>query len=249
MWERIRIYLTITLVPVQKNMYIKCTFCTIKTCCTAILEFCHIPWPADDSFKTRVMEKNCPLYYSWGETRLFHFTTVCSGVLQAIFCQPLGRKPRWDSASSLVPNLLSAQHLRNSNHTANVLTKSLKQSPSWAAKRRPDGQEFSSFLLNHDIHYSVHKTPPTVSNLSHKNPIPANTVFPWTNLILCFHLRLGLPLLSGFLTKMLYSFLISTMHASCYVHLIVNDYRKLLLRKTEWVKTNLRNFHIVMLSA
>jgi hypothetical protein len=80
-----------------------------------ILVFFYIPRVISDSFKTYV--QHCPLYYSCGGTRPFHFTTVCSGLLQAIFCHPTGRKPKRDSAPSLVLNLHTTHCVRNSSHS------------------------------------------------------------------------------------------------------------------------------------
>ena len=52
-----------------------------------------------------------------------------------------------------------------------ILTYSTVQSPSWEAKWFAASQKFPRISGNPKVHYRTHKRPPTVSILSHPNPV------------------------------------------------------------------------------
>jgi len=88
--------------------------------------------------------------------------------------------------------------------------------------------------MNLKAHCCVHKHPPLILSWARCIlSIPSHPISLRFILILPFHLHLGLPIglfPSGFLTKILYTFLISPMHATCPTHLILldkNSYRLL----------------------
>jgi hypothetical protein len=100
-------------------------------------------------------------------------------------------------------------------------------SPSWEATNCAAPQELPSILWNPKVQYSVHKSPPLVSILSHIHPIHSipsylskihfNIVHPPTS---------GLPsglFPSGLPINILYAFLFSPTRATCPAHLIVLD--------------------------
>jgi len=81
----------------------------------------------------------------------------------------------------------------------------------------------SSYLLNLQVHYCVHKSLPLVTTVSNTQSTTYNPVSLSSILILHFHLYLGLPsglFPSCFTIKMLYPFL--TMHATCPTHQILH---------------------------
>jgi hypothetical protein len=85
----------------------------------------------------------------------------------------------------------------------------MEQRPSWEANRFSDSQGIPRILWNLEVHYRIHKSPPTVSILSQLNPVHApHPTSQRSILILSSHLRLGLPsgrLPSGLPTKILYA--------------------------------------------
>jgi hypothetical protein len=83
-------------------------------------------------------------------------------------------------------------------------------------------QELPSILWNPKVHYHVHKSPPLVPILSHINPIHTIPSYLRSILVLFTHLLLGLPsglVPSGFLTYILYAFLLSHIRATFPSHL------------------------------
>jgi hypothetical protein len=84
--------------------------------------------------------------------------------------------------------------------------------PSWEAASCAATQEFPNILWDLQVHYRVHKRPPLVHMLNQINP--AHTIPSYLRHILISsnHTRLCLPsglFSSGFLTKILYAFLLS----------------------------------------
>jgi len=98
----------------------------------------------------------------------------------------------------------------------------MEQVTSWEAN-----QEIPRIWLNPKIHYHIYKCPPLVPVSSQINLIPAPPFqFLRSNLILSSHLRIGIPsglFPSGFLTKTLYTPLISPVSATCPNHHIIPD--------------------------
>jgi hypothetical protein len=63
---------------------------------------------------------------------------------------------------------------RQTAHTYQ-LTHSTQHSPSWGANRFSTTHEISRTLLNPQVHYRIHKCPPTVCILSKINPVHTHT--------------------------------------------------------------------------
>jgi heme oxygenase len=93
-------------------------------------------------------------------------------------------------------------------------------------------QEHPSILWNSRAHYRIHKSPSPVSIMSQINAIHTTQSYLRSILILLSYLRLDL--LSGFLTKILYAFLFSSMRATCPAHLILLDLLILIILGEEY---------------
>ena len=115
-----------------------------------------------------------------------------------------------------------------------LLTYSMEQSPYWEANRFLASQEIPHILWTPNVHYRSHKCPPPVPILSQLDPVHTPNPTSWRSiLILSSHLRLGLPsglFPSDFLTKILYTPLLSPIRGTCSAHLILLDFitRKIL---------------------
>jgi len=96
------------------------------------------------------------------------------------------------------------------------------------ANSKSSSQEIIHLSQKLKIHSRVKKTPPLVQILSQMNSVH-NFLPPYSLrfiLILSSHLRLGFPsglFPSGFPTKILYTFFISPMRATCSYHVIFLD--------------------------
>ena len=102
---------------------------------------------------------------------------------------------------------------------------SIEQRPSSDANRFAARQEFSRILWNPKVHYGIHKWPPSIPILSQLDPVHAPHSTSWRSiLILSSHLCLVLPsglVPSDFPTQTLYAPLLSSIHATCPIHLIL----------------------------
>ena len=136
---------------------------------------------------------------------------------------------RWLAASTI--RMLAARpHLLTNlltNWLTDWLTYSTDGSLSCVAKRSSVSQWIPRILWNPKVHYRIHKWPPRSPILSQINPALFHHPTSWTSsLILFSHLRLGLPssLWSSVLsTKILYTLLVSPIHATFPAHIILLD--------------------------
>jgi len=96
---------------------------------------------------------------------------------------------------------------------------SIQQRPSWEANRLSGSQEIPRLLWNPNVYYRIHTCPPPVPILSQINLVLTPHPTSWRSIyIISSHLRLGLPssfFSSGFLTKTLYTPLLSPIRATC----------------------------------
>jgi hypothetical protein len=132
---------------------------------------------------------------------------------------------------------------------AYLLTHSMKQNPSWEAKRFAPNQKIPAIVQNPKVHYHIHKCPPPVSILSQLDPVHTPNSSSWRSiLILSSHLLLGLQ--SGlfpydYSNKTVYMTLLSPIRATCPVHLIFSS----LSPERYWARsTDHEAFHYVLYS-
>jgi hypothetical protein len=143
---------------------------------------------------------------------------------------------RWCVASSCMHHspfrlLLYSRvvHLRNlcfpiywlTDWLTNWLT--MKQSPSWVAKRSSASQDIPRILWNSNAHYLIHRSPPPILFLSQINPLhdPSNFLKVHFNIIVPSTSRSSkwfFP--SHFPNKTFYAPLLSPVCAKCLAHLI-----------------------------
>jgi len=93
----------------------------------------------------------------------------------------------------------------------------MEPSCSSEANSRSCSQEISLLLLNSKVHYRVHKTLPLVLLLSQMHPVltsPPRFLKICSNIMLCMLRSSEGCRLIRFSTKILYIFLVSSMHAT-----------------------------------
>jgi len=102
-------------------------------------------------------------------------------------------------------------------------TNYMGQSPSSEANRSSASQEIPRILLNPKVHYRIYKCPPPVSILGHSNPFhvsPSHSKKTHFNIIFLPTPGSSYPRISP--PKTLYACLLSPIHATCPVHLILH---------------------------
>jgi hypothetical protein len=104
----------------------------------------------------------------------------------------------------------------------------MQHSSSWEANRFAASQEIPRILWNPNVHYRVHKWPPSAPSWASSIQSIPQHITSWRSiLILSSHLRLGLPSglpLSGFPTKTPYTPLPSPIRATWPAHVICHDF-------------------------
>jgi hypothetical protein len=101
------------------------------------------------------------------------------------------------------------------------------RSRSWEDYSRTASQVISRLLWNTKVHRSANKIPPQAIILSQLYPV--RTRFLCDPLILPSHRVLGLRVISSFVTKIVYAFLISPTRGTCPAHLIILDFITLII--------------------
>ena len=118
------------------------------------------------------------------------------------------------------------QNISTNSSQIQLLTSSTAHSASWEVNRYSARQEIPPILWNPKVHYHIHNNPPPVPILSQLDPVHTTHPTSPSILILSLHLCLGLPsglLPSGFPPKTLHAYLLSTIRATCPVHLSLLD--------------------------
>jgi hypothetical protein len=117
------------------------------------------------------------------------------------------------------------------------LTYSTDLSPSREVASCVAIQKLPKTLGNTNVYYHVHKSSPLVPILSQMNPVHTSPpIYLRSTQILLSHLSLGLPIglfRSGFLTKILYTFLFSRMRTKRPAHVILLDFIILIILEEE----------------
>ena len=100
---------------------------------------------------------------------------------------------RWKVAGLISDRIIRIFHWPNTYLLNNLLTHSMKQSPSSEANRFAATQEISRTLWNPKVHSRIHKYPPTLPILSQLDPVHT----PKSH-FLKIHLNIILPSTPGF---------------------------------------------------
>ena len=115
--------------------------------------------------------------------------------------------------------------LRTRNPLDYKLTDSMEQSPSWEADRFSASQVNLRISCNPKVYFRIHKSPTSVSILSHINPVHAPQSY-----FLKIHFNIILPSKLGF-SKLLFPqvsqpkpSLYSTIHATYPAHFVLLDF-------------------------
>jgi len=113
-----------------------------------------------------------------------------------------------------------------------ILTNSMEQNPPWEANSHLASQEVPCLVCNPKVHYHVHKG--LRGDPTYPEPDAVDT-FSTCFLMIHFNIQPSTPrsyrwsLPSGFLSKILYAFLISPIHTTCPAHFIHLDLTPLII--------------------
>jgi len=140
----------------------------------------------------------------------------------------LNENVEWSRLASQLSQVVNnLEYIWRENGRLHLLTYSIEQIPSWEANRFLASQEIPRMLRNPEVHYRIYECSPPVPILSQINPVQAPTSH-----FLKIHLNVILPatpgsssglFLSCFLTKTLYTSLLSHIRTTCPAHLILGD--------------------------
>ena len=178
---------------------------------------------------------NKTVWLVWIKARTGRYVTTSKTQPKQLQLWPQKEDPRallMTTLKAAAPTYISYLSLHSRSVCATYLftyliTYSMDQSPSWEANRFSASQKIPRILCNPKVHYSIHKCQPPVRILSQLDPVHSlNSHFPKIHLNIIPHLRLSLPsglFPSSFLTKTLYTLLLSPIRATYPAHLILLD--------------------------
>jgi hypothetical protein len=107
------------------------------------------------------------------------------------------RNRHWKAFNLLINSVLTTYNVciaTNKRATSFIIIIYVQHSPSWGANRSSARQGIPHTLRKPEALYRIQKSPPPVPILNQFNPVYASVSAAWkSNLILSFHLCLGLP--------------------------------------------------------